>query len=102
MLWSTKGKREETSGGGGYAERATFHKGLEHFVKYYVFTKNKTKKIKIRKQKYQKRQKNPFVSFSTVPLQPVTSTSADTNMVFYMSFTSSIFGVDDFGEAYLF
>ena len=41
MLWSTKGKREgENKRGGGYAERATFHKGLEHFVKYNVFTKN--------------------------------------------------------------
>ena len=38
MLWSTKGNREgESKWGSGYAERATFHEGLEHFVKYYVF-----------------------------------------------------------------
>ena len=44
MLWSTGGEREgENKRGGGYAERATFHEGLEHFVKYYVFTKNKMK-----------------------------------------------------------
>ena len=36
-----RGEREgESKRGGGYAERATFHEGLEHFVKYYVFTKN--------------------------------------------------------------
>ena len=39
MLWSTKGNREgESKWGSGYAERATFHEGLEHFFKYYVFT----------------------------------------------------------------
>ena len=38
----SRGEREgENKRGGGYAERATFHEGLEHFVKYYVFTKKK-------------------------------------------------------------
>ena len=42
VSWSTGGKRErgETNGEGGIRRRATFHEGLEHFVKYYVFTKN--------------------------------------------------------------
>ena len=37
------GKRGGSKRGGGYAERATFHEGLEHFVKYYVFTKKQKK-----------------------------------------------------------
>ena len=50
-----RGEREgESKRGGGYAERATFHEGLEHFVKYYVFTKikkkEKEKETELRKQ----------------------------------------------------
>ena len=34
-------ERRENKRGSGYAERAPFHEGLEHFVKCYVFTNKK-------------------------------------------------------------
>ena len=35
-------ERRENKRGSGSAERAAFHEGLEHFVKYYVFTKKES------------------------------------------------------------
>ena len=35
-----RGEKRGKQAGSGIRRRATFHEGLEHFVKYYVFTKN--------------------------------------------------------------
>ena len=36
-----RGEKRGKQAGSGIRRRATFHEGLEHFVKYYVFTKKK-------------------------------------------------------------
>ena len=47
-----RGEKRGKQAGSGIRRRATFHEGLEHFVKYYVFTKKK-KKNAVRKQENQ-------------------------------------------------